>query len=114
MIVCCRDFCITDTSGCLVCQLDGLPSRLLSWNAYAGDIADKCTDEITATSVTAQSEAALSAFVGLLLNTGKTESMGCRLMAPVTLDATKAKNSACLLTTTTTRLGATLSVDERK
>ena len=72
------------------CELEGLPSRLLSWNAYADDIVDKCTDEITATAVTAQLEAA-SAFVGLRLNTGKTESMGCGMTVPVTLDATKAK-----------------------
>jgi len=43
------------------CELEGLPSRLLSWNAYADDIADKCTDEITATAVTAQLEAASAA-----------------------------------------------------
>ena len=64
--------------------------RLLSWNAYADDIADKCTDEITATAVTAQLEAA-SAFVGLRLNTAKTESMGCGVTMPVTLNAIKAK-----------------------
>ena len=72
------------------CELEELPSRLLSWNAYADDIADKCTDEITATAVTAQLEAA-SAFVGISLNTGKTESMGCGITVPVTLDANKAK-----------------------
>ena len=72
------------------CELEGLPSRLLSWNAYADDIADKCTDEITATAVTAQLEAA-SAFVSLRLNTGKTESMGCGVTVPLTLDATKSK-----------------------
>ena len=72
------------------CELEGLPSRLLSWNAYADDIADKCTNEITATAVTAQLEAA-STFVGLRLNTSKTESMGCKVTIPVTPDATKAK-----------------------
>ena len=72
------------------CELEGLPSRLLIWNAYAEDIADKCTDEITATAVTAQLEAA-STFFGLRLNTSKTESMCCRVMIPITLDATKAK-----------------------
>jgi len=72
------------------CELEGLPSRLLSWNAYADDIADKCIDEITVTAVTAQLKAA-SAFVSLRLNTAKTESMRCGVTVPVTLDATEAK-----------------------
>ena len=49
------------------CELEGLPSRLLSWNAYADDITDKCNDEITAT---AQLEAA-GAFVSLQLTLEK-------------------------------------------